>query len=183
MRNNIEREGWPVFVPTGVDIFRLFLWAVRQLKIFHHFHLPSYTYTRTMSDHEVETFESTDAGASKTVPMQAVPSARAVISSSKAKRARYFLRLVVGFEKMNRNSRDRVLSRRESRAFYARFERAYIHRSRSESFRWGTEPFASRFARRCAQKSPLTFCVTHSLLPLNSPLPPTGHRRFHVQNW
>ena len=100
-----------------------------------------------------------------------VPSVRAVISLSKAKRARYFLRLVVGFEKMNRNSRDRVLSRRESRAFYERFERAYIHHSRPESFRWGIEPFAARFARRCAQKSPLTFCFTHSLLSLNSPLP------------
>jgi hypothetical protein len=40
-----------------------------------HFKSPTLTwknYTlRTMSDHEVETFESTDAGASLTVPMQA----------------------------------------------------------------------------------------------------------------
>ena len=119
------------------------------------FYLPSYTYTRTMSDHEVETFESTDAGASKTVPMQAGSVRKGGYIVIKGKACKVLLRLVVGFEKMNRDSRDRVLSRRESRAFYARFERAYIHRSRSESFRWGTEPFAARFARRCAQKSPL----------------------------
>ena len=33
-----EKQSGPVFVPTGGWIFfRLFLWAVRQLKILHHF--------------------------------------------------------------------------------------------------------------------------------------------------
>lgn len=44
----------------------------RSLFILNHQHFTWKNYTlRTMSDHEVETFESTDAGASLTVPMQA----------------------------------------------------------------------------------------------------------------
>ena len=39
--------------------------------IYHQRNSKHHTHLRTMSDHEVETFESTDAGASKTVPMQA----------------------------------------------------------------------------------------------------------------
>jgi hypothetical protein len=39
--------------------------------IYHQQNSKHHTHLRTMSDHEVETFESTDAGASQTVPMQA----------------------------------------------------------------------------------------------------------------
>ena len=52
----------PFFFDTPLVEFLIHLYQ-RNSK--HHTHL------RTMSDHEVETFESTDAGASKTVPMQA----------------------------------------------------------------------------------------------------------------
>ena len=67
-----EKQSGPVFVPTGGgDIFSSFSLGRPSTENSPSFYLPSYTYTRTMSDHEVETFESTDAGASKTVPMQA----------------------------------------------------------------------------------------------------------------
>ena len=52
----------PFFFDTPLVEFLIHLYQ-RNSK--HHTHL------RTMSDHEVETFESTDAGASKTIPMQA----------------------------------------------------------------------------------------------------------------
>ena len=72
-REIIEREAkWTHFCSHGgVDIFSSFSLGRPSTENSPSFYLPSYTYTRTMSDHEVETFESTDAGASKTVPMQA----------------------------------------------------------------------------------------------------------------
>ena len=78
--NKRERErekvkAYDIFFPLLLSLNSFppfsFSHSPRSSFIYHQRNSKHHTHLRTMSDHEVETFESTDAGASKTIPMQA----------------------------------------------------------------------------------------------------------------
>ena len=132
--SEVKKHTFLLFIIIIIIVFGFFLtketFLERPLSS-RHFKSPTLTwknYTlRTMSDHEVETFESTDAGASLTVPMQAgsVRKGGYIVIKGKACKVRLtFFDLTHTREKSEPRIRARVSPRERNMEHFARVSNA-----------------------------------------------------------